>query len=52
MIHVLIIAQFQSDGCGLNSNDAAAIQESFGLLAASRLTILEMGGHLLFTTVL
>ena len=41
-IHVPIIVQCQCDCCCLSSKDGTVIWESFGQLAASRLTILEM----------
>ena len=41
-IHVPIIVQCQCDCCCLSSKDGTVILESFGQLAASRLTILEM----------
>ena len=41
-IHVAIIVQCQCDCCCLSSKDGTVIWESFGQLAASRLTILEM----------
>ena len=41
-IHVSIIVQCQCDCCCLSSKDGTVIWESFGQLAASRLTILEM----------
>ena len=41
-IHVPITVQCQCDGCCLSSKDGTAIWESFGQLAASRLTIFEM----------
>ena len=41
-IHVPIIVQCQGNGCGLSRKDSAVIRESFGQLAESRLTILEL----------
>ena len=41
-IHVPIIVQCQCDCCCLSSKDGTVIWESFGQLAASRVTILEM----------
>ena len=41
-IHVPIVVQCQGDGCCLSSKDGTVIWESFGQLAASRFTILEM----------
>ena len=41
-IHVPIIVQCQCDCCCLSSKDGTVIWESFGQLAASRLTILQL----------
>ena len=41
-IHMPIVGQCQGDGCCLSSKYGTVIWESFGQLAASRLTILEM----------
>ena len=41
-VHVPIVVQCQGDGCCLSGKDGTVIWESFGQLAASRLTILEM----------
>ena len=40
--HVLVIVQYQTDGCSLSSKDGAVVWQSFGHLAAGCLTILEM----------
>ena len=39
---VLVIVQCQSDGCSLSSKDGANVWQSFGQVAKSCLTILEM----------
>ena len=40
--HVLVIARCQTDGCSLSCKYGAVVWQSFGQLAAGRLTIMEM----------
>ena len=40
--HVLVIVQYQTDGCSLSCKDGAVVGQSFGQLTAGCLTILEM----------
>ena len=40
--HVLVIVQYQTDGCSFSCKDGAVVWQSFGQLAAGCLTNLEM----------